>query len=123
MATKELFNPPKIDKELCIIVMGHAGSMSIGLGGGQIVVIPPEDPTWGSIIAKTYAAAAITKVEGPESPAARKFAQEAIAEVNKVIATKSALVSKYLPATAGETRSAAHNSVGDDPVSLPYESP
>ena len=92
MPTKELFNPPKIDKELCIIVVGHAGSTTIGLLGGKIVVIPPEDPTWGSIIAKTHAAAAITKVEGPDSSVAMKFAHEAIAEANKVVAAKSALV-------------------------------
>ena len=90
----EVVNPPiampppeTAHPMLGIIVVGHAGSLTIGILGGKIVVIPPEDPTWGSVIAHANAAAAVAKVEGAASQLAVRFAREAIAAATKVVAT------------------------------------
>lgn len=70
----------KNNEKIGIIVIGHAGALSIGLLGGKIVIIPPEDPTWGSIIGKAEAAAALVKVEGVKSRAALTYAEAAAKE-------------------------------------------
>ncbi len=81
MASKETLGTVGTkEKKVGIIVVDRAGSLMIGILGGKIVIIPPEDPSWGSIVATANAAAAVAKVEGVASPEALRFAGRAIRE-------------------------------------------
>jgi|GEM_PF-4496862 hypothetical protein len=77
-------------EKLGIIVVSQVGGISVGILGGKIVIIKPEDPSWGSIISKANAAAAVAKVEGAKSKTAINFANEAIEE----FASKATRLSK-----------------------------
>ena len=88
MPTPEQSKPLQTKEAFGMIVIGHAGSLTIAIVGGKIVVIPPEDPSWGSIIAKATAAAAVARVEGPASQIALRFAAEAAAAAQKVLVVR-----------------------------------
>ena len=77
MKSNKTVGTVQTNEKIGIIVIGYIGSMTIGILGGKLVRIPPEDPSWGSIIAKAGAAAAVAKVEGIKSPAALSYAKAA----------------------------------------------
>ena len=80
----------RTQEKLGIVVVSQVGGISVGILGGKIVIIKPEDPSWGSIISKANAAAAVAKAEGVRSKTALNFANEAIEE----FASKAAKLSK-----------------------------